>query len=84
MLLIDFLEWIEDCSSIFTMFISQVKEINNLADSGILDNNHLLCQILQQSQEASFSVEPGISVQFLLDWLQGFYDSSHAEIIVGL
>lgn len=66
------------------MLVSQVQEINNLADGGVLNDNHVLGQIFKQSQETSFGVEPGIGVQFLLDGLQGFDNSSHTEIIVGL
>lgn len=42
MFLINFLQWIEDCGRILAVFISQIKEINNLTDGSILYNNHLL------------------------------------------
>lgn len=49
MFLVNFFQGVEHSGSCLAMLVSQVQEINNLADGGVLNDNHVLGQIFKQS-----------------------------------
>lgn len=50
MLLVKFLERVENGRSRFSVLISQIKEIDNFANSRVFDYNHVLGQHFKQGE----------------------------------
>ena len=84
MLLIQFFQWIEHSGHQLTVLVGSVQKVNNLTDRRVFYHNHVLGNAFEQTQNASLSVKPCVSVQFLRNWLKGLDDSTHSKIIVSL
>ena len=46
--LVEFLQRVEDSGCGLAMFVSQIQEVNDLTDGGVLHNQHVLGQYLDE------------------------------------
>ena len=63
MLLVKLLQWVEDSRSGLSVFVSQVKEVDDFAEGCVLDDDHVLGEDFQEGKEASLCVEPGVCIE---------------------
>ena len=80
MSLVQLFEWVDDSRDLLTVLIGHVQEVYDFTDGGVLEDEHMLGKNLNESEEASFGIVPGISVDLLLDGLQRFDDSTDTEL----
>ena len=63
MLLVGLLKWVEDGRCVFSVFVSEIEEVDGLTHCSVLNDNHVLCQLLQQRNQTPFRIEPCVSVE---------------------
>jgi hypothetical protein len=52
---------------LLAVLIGHIQEVNNLTDGGVLENEHVFGENLNQSEEAPFRIVPGICIDLSIE-----------------
>ena len=75
---------LNDGLDISAVDLTVVQELDTLLDDGVPHTDHVLAQVLDQGQETSLGIEPGVSAKLLVVRLQALDDSADTKLIVTL
>ena len=72
----------DDSLDIFSINFALLEETDALLHHRVPHADHVLGQVLDQWQKATFGVKPSVSAQFFVVRFQGFDDPWNAEFVV--
>lgn len=52
---------------LLAVLVGHIQEVNNLTDGGVLENEHVFGENLNQSEEAPFRIVPGICIDLSIE-----------------
>jgi hypothetical protein len=84
MLLIQLLQRVEHRGNRLAILVRRIQKVNNLTDSCVLNNDHVLGHAFKEAQNAALGIEPRVGVELFGDRLERFDDAADTEIVIAL